>query len=434
MPRRVSPTERIHDQIADLFASGQELGVILEQVARLGVRLLMQTALDAEVTEWLGRDWCERGEATRPGYRNGYQPPMTIKTTLGPVELQRPKLRDTDQAFASRLLGMGVTKTNALESLVIAGFVRGLSTRDVEATLAEALGAQAALSKSTVSRVCEAIKTEFDVWKRRDLSDLELDYLYSDATFFKMHPNAGGEPVLCAWGITTEGRKVLVGLGPGASESYEGWKGFLEDLRGRGLATPLLGITDGNAGLIRAYEEVFPGSLRQRCVVHRARNAIAKVPAAAQGEVKAAYWEIFNGITTAPGDAAVAEAVRRAHDFEKRYAALYPAAVSCVIGDLDSLTTHLRFPPEHWDRIRHTNLLERTFGETRRRSKVIGRLPGERSCLSLVWAVLERASKGWRGLEQTPAGLRLLQDLRRQLLIPNLHANVDQNIDIQEAA
>ena len=434
MPRRVSPTEHIRSQIADLFASGQELGVILEQVARLGVRLLMQTALDAEVTEWLGRDWCERGEPAQAGYRNGYQPPMTIKTTLGPIELQRPKLRNTDQAFASRLLGVGVTKTNALESLVIAGFVRGLSTRDVEATLAEALGAQAALSKSTVSRVCEAIKTEFDAWKRRDLSDLELDYLYGDATFFKMHPNAGGEPVLCAWGITTEGRKVLVGLGPGGAESYDAWKSFLEDLQGRGLATPLLGITDGNAGLIRAYEEVFSGGLRQRCLVHRARNAIAKVPKAAQGEVKAAYWSIFDGISSAPGDAAVAEAVQRAHEFEKRYGASYPSAVSCVIADLDSLTTHLRFPREHWERIRHTNLLERTFGETRRRSKVIGRLPGERSCLSLVWAVLDRAGKGWRGLEQTPAGLRLLQDLRRQLLGPAIYAKHDQNLDAQEAA
>ena len=80
---------------------------------------------------------------------------------------------------------------------------------------------------------------------------------------------------------------------------------------------------------------------------------------------------------------------------------------------------HLRFPAEHWQRIRHTNLLERTFGETRRRTKVIGRLPGERSCLRLVWAVLDRASKGWRGLTYTPAATRLLQDLRRDLSTPS---------------
>jgi transposase-like protein len=84
--------------------------------------------------------------------------------------------------------------------------------------------------------------------------------------------------------------------------------------------------------------------------------------------------------------------------------------------DLDTLVVHLRFPAEHWKRIRHSNLLERTFGETRRRVKVIGRLPGEQSCLSLVWAVLDRASKGWRGLTMTPKALRQLQDLRRELL------------------
>jgi putative transposase len=79
---------------------------------------------------------------------------------------------------------------------------------------------------------------------------------------------------------------------------------------------------------------------------------------------------------------------------------------------------HLRFPRPHWKRIRHSNFIERTFGESRRRVKVIGRLPGETSCLSLVWAVLDRASRGWRGVTQTSDTVRLLQDLRRQLLEP----------------
>jgi putative transposase len=73
-----------------------------------------------------------------------------------------------------------------------------------------------------------------------------------------------------------------------------------------------------------------------------------------------------------------------------------------VADNLDALVVHLLFPAEHRRRIRHSNLIERTFGETRRRVKVIGRLPGEQSCLSQVWAVLNRASKGWRGLTMTP--------------------------------
>ena len=104
--------------------------------------------------------------------------------------------------------------------------------------------------------------------------------------------------------------------------------------------------------------------------------------------------------------------------FAEHYRPSYPSAVKCLLGDREQLTAYLRFPAEHHKRIRHSNFIERTFGETRRRVKVIGRLPGEASCLSLVWAVLDRASRGWRGLTMTPKGLRLLQDLRRQLLHP----------------
>jgi transposase-like protein len=153
--------------------------------------------------------------------------------------------------------------------------------------------------------------------------------------------------------------------------------------------------------------------------LHRARNVLAKVPAHAQDEVKAAYWAIFDDIQQPPGQQAVAEAQRRAQTFADRYQRFYPAAVACLLHTLPELTCYLRFPTEHWSRIRHSNLIERTFGETRRRTKVIGRLPGERSCLSLVWAVLDRAGRGWRGVIQTPAAVRLLQDLRRQLLHPH---------------
>jgi putative transposase len=310
-----------------------------------------------------------------------------------------------------------VSRTNALEALVLSGFVRGLSVRDVEAALAEALGPEAALSKSTVSRVCEQVKTEFDAWKLRELGGIELEYLFLDGSHFRMHPGARAEPVLCAWGITTQGSPVLVGLAPGSDEGHDPWAGFLAE-GARGLRAPLLVITDGAPGLIGAVELVFATSLRQRCLVHRCRNLLAKVPKHAQAEVKAAFWAVFDDLDAEPGEAAVAQARQRAHAFADRYHQRYPAAVACLLDTLPELTTFLRFPREHWTRIRHTNLIERTFGETRRRVKVIGRLPGERSCLSLVWAVLDRAARGWRGMVMTPTAVRLLQELRRQLHHP----------------
>jgi putative transposase len=422
MPHRVSPTERIRGHIDELFAQDKQLPEILEEVARLGAQLLMQAALEAEITEFLGRDRYQRAagrEDARPGSRNGYRE-VTVKTTAGPVKLSRPKLRGTAGAFASRLFGAHVTKTNALESLVIASFVRGLSVRDVEAALAEALGDQAAISKSTVSSVCGQIKDEYEAWAKRRLDDVVLDYLFLDASFFRMHPGSPAEPVLAAWGITTEGKPAFIGLGPGSAESADAWHDFLADLTGRGLRSPLLVISDGNAGLIGAIEQAFPQALRQRCIIHRARNILAKVPAGMQAEVKDAFWKLFDteDLKTKLGPDLVELIDHRITEMAEKYRAIYPAAMKCLLADREGLTAYLRFPAEHHHRIRHSNFIERTFGETRRRVKVIGRLPGETSCLTLVWAVLDRASRGWRGLTMTAEGLRLLQDLRRSLLDP----------------
>lgn len=422
MPVRVSPTDRIRRHIDDLFAEDRPLPEILEEVARLGAQLLMQAALEAEVTEFLGRDRYARAALTedaRPGSRNGYRD-VAVKTTAGPVKLARPKLRGTSEAFASRLFGSHVTKTNALESLVIASFIRGLSVRDVEATLADALGDQAAISKSTVSAICQQVKDEYQAWALRRLDEVMLDYLFLDASFFRMHPGSPAEPVLAAWGITTEGKPAFVGLAPGSGESADAWHDFLVDLKDRGLASPLLVISDGAPGLISAIEQAYPKALRQRCLVHRCRNILAKIPAGMQAEVKDAYWAIFDteDLKTPPGPRLVEIIDHRIDEFAARYQALYPAAVKCLLTDRDGLTAYLRFPAEHQKRIRHSNFIERTFGETRRRVKVIGRLPGETSCLTLVWAVLDRASRGWRGFTMTAAGLRLLQDLRRSLLEP----------------
>jgi len=414
--RRVSPTERVRAQIDELFAEGRDLAEILEGVGRLSVRLVMQSAWEAEVDAFLRRVRYERrGEESPAGHRNGWQPPATIKTTMGAIELQRPKLRGTDEAFCSRLFGKGVTRTNALEALVISGWVRGLSDRDIEACLAEVLGPEAALSKSTVSEICQRIRAEFEEWKARSLKDIKLDYLYLDGSHFKMHPGAAAEPVLVAWGIDTDGKPVFLGLEAASAESTDAWDDFLAGLKARGLRPPLLVVSDGGPGLLAAIELHFGKSLRQRCVIHRLRNAMAKVSKGDQHEFKADWWAVFDDIQAEPGEPALAEARRRVQIFATKWKLRYPSAVACLTDDLESLTVHLRFPAEHWRRIRHSNFIERTFGETRRRVKVIGRLPGEASCVSLVWAVLDRASRGWRGVTMTPAALRRLQNMRRDL-------------------
>ena len=262
MSARVSPTDRIRGEIDALFDGSRDLSEVIEDVARLGARLIIQTAVEAEVDVFLGRARYQRAAEcpdARAGSPNGFCE-STIKTTAGPVTVARPKLRGTTEAFASTLFG-----------------------------------------------------------------------------------------------------------------------------------------TSG------------------------CRNVLAKVPAEAQRELRDAYWATFDtedlivaGLQPGPG--LVAAVQRRIDAFAEKYGRAYPAAVKCLLTDRDQLTSYLRFPVEHHRRIRHSNFIERTFGETRRRVKVIGRLPGEASCLNLVWAVLDRASRGWRGMTMAPTGTRLLNDIRHQLL------------------
>jgi putative transposase len=186
-------------------------------------------------------------------------------------------------------------------------------------------------------------------------------------------------------------------------------------------------------------------ALRQRCLIHRARNVLAKVVAERREEVKAAFWEIFDlPEDPEPGERAVRLVQANIDGFARRYEREFPTAVKCLRTDRQALTAYLRFPAEHWRRIRHTNLIsvnrlrEACVGETRRRVKVIGRLPGEASCgkptcLS-VWAVLDRASRGWRGLTYTPAIARHLTELRHRLHHPHDTTGHDPSEAVTAAA
>ena len=221
-----------------MFDGSRELSEIIEEVARLGARLIIQTAVEAEVDVFLGRARYQRAAEcpdARAGSRNGYCE-STIKTTAGPVTVARPKLRGTTEAFASALFGKGVTKSNALETLVIAGFVRGLSVRDVENTLADALGAEAALSKSTVSRVCQAIAEEFDAMVRAG------GWTTSSWTTCSWTPACSRcTPVPAPSRCSRRGaspptaHRCSSPWPPAGSESTDAWGDFLDELRARGL-------------------------------------------------------------------------------------------------------------------------------------------------------------------------------------------------------
>jgi putative transposase len=383
--RTVPPSAEIEEQIDGLLAVGMggDPRGALSDLAKLGARLIIQRAVEDEFDAWLGRARYERRSEAPPGKRNGYRP-RRLQTAEGELGVEIPQVREAAEPFVSKLFPRGtkLLRTEPLRAMVVGAFVRGLSMRDVESLCEQAgLGK---LSKSTASRICSELRERFEAFQRRDLYEVRLVALFLDAIYLAVRPEGPKEGVLCAWGFTEAGERVLVAVCLGMRESHEDWLELGRDLIARGLAAPMLIVADGAPGLIKAVEQCWPRSDRQHCTVHRLRNLLAKLPERERERVRKAYWQALDEATDE-------------RDGERRLRALvddleragYTAATRCLADDLEALVVHLRYPPRHRRRWRSTNLLERSLGEVKRRTKVIGRFPGETSCLSLVWAVLD---------------------------------------------
>jgi putative transposase len=384
--RTVPPSAEIEEQIDQLFAVGvgENPRESLSELAKLGARLIIQRAVEEEFDAWLGRARYERRpEPQQRGLRNGYRP-RKLQTGEGQLEVGIPQVREAAEPFVSKLFPRGtkLLRTEPLRAMVIGAFVRGLSMRDVESLCEQAgLGK---LSKSTASRICSELRERFEAFKRRDLYDIHLAALFLDAVFLSVRPDGPKEGVLVAWGFTDQGERVLLSVMLGMRESHEDWLALGRDLIARGLGAPQLIVADGAPGLIKAIEQCWPASDRQHCAVHRLRNLRAKLPERERERVRGAYWQALDEATDERDSRdrlkALADELDRAG---------YTAAARCLADDLDALVVHLRYPTRHRRRWRSTNLLERSLGEVKRRTKVIGRFPGETSCLTLVWAVLD---------------------------------------------
>jgi putative transposase len=276
--RTVPPSAEIEARIDELLAVGvgEHPRESLSELARLGARLIIQRAVEEEFDAWLGRARYER----RPDYqrglrnyegglRNGFRS-RTVQTAEGELQIDIPQVREAAETFASKLFPRTpkLLRTEPLRALVIGAFVRGLSMRDVESLCEQAgLGK---LSKSTASRICEELRERFEAFKRRSLYDVHVMALFLDATFISVRPSGPKEGVLVAWGFTEAGERVLLSVTLGMRESYEDWQALARDLIARGLGAPMLIIADGAPGLIKAIEQCWPASDRQRCCVHYA--------------------------------------------------------------------------------------------------------------------------------------------------------------------
>ena len=383
--RTVPPSAEIEAQIDQLLAVGvgEDPRAALSQLAKLGARLIIQRAVEEEFDAWLGRARYERRPDVEAGMRNGFRA-RTLQTAEGELSVEIPQVREAAAPFVSRLFPRGtkLLRTEPLKALVIGAFVRGLSMRDVESLCEEAgLGS---VSKASAARICTELRDRFQSFQRRDLYEIRLVALFLDATFLAVRPSGPKEGVLVAWGFTDTGERVLLAVMLGMRESYEDWQALGRDLIARGLGAPMLIVADGAPGLIKAIEHCWPDSDRQHCAVHRVRNLLAKLPEPQRDRVRHAYWQALDDAIN-PRDAKQ----RLQSLVDELQTGGFGSAARCLADDLDALVAHLRYPTRHRRRWRSTNLLERSLGEVKRRTKVMGRFPGEDSCLTLVWAVLD---------------------------------------------
>ena len=408
--KRIPPSQRIGKRINELLSLGMEGEEDVSTVIiRLGTERLVQELLEQEETDYLEREHYERRppEQEHRGYRNGYERGR-IRTAEGEIVVQVPQVRDAPQTYRSRLMTFLRGNSDVLERLAVEMYTRGLSTRDIEDALEQATGDRL-LSRTAVSQVTEVLWAEYEAFAERDLSGFEVEYLFLDAVYESLREQGGGkEGLLCAWAICADGQKVMLHLALGNKESYGNWLEFLRNMVKRGLRTPVLGTTDGAPGLIRAFEEVFPKSLRQRCLSHKTRNVLDKIPDSARAEVK--------GMVQAAYYAPNQEVARMmAAKVLETYQYPYPSAMKSFQDDFEACIAHLRCPAVHHKRIRTTNLLERSFLEGRRRTKVIPRFFTEKSCLKLVFATLWRASQRWHGVRMSEIERQQLRCLRGKL-------------------
>ncbi len=412
--KRIAPSEQIRQEISSLLSEGiKGEGNILTQLMTKAVERVLQEALEQEVTDHLGREPYERRceEDPHRGYRNGYEP-KRMKTAEGQIQVKAPQVRESLEPYHSRILSQAKRLTPSLERLVQEMYARGLSTRDIEDLFEDAQG-QPLLSRTSVSEMTEALWEEYEGFCQRDLSGFEVVYLFLDAVYESMRLSRGPkEGLLAAWGITRDGYRILLHLMLGNKESYEDWREMLRDMVKRGLKSPVTITSDGAPGLIGAIEQVWPKSLRQRCLVHKMRNIVAKLPSEAIAEVKAHLDAVYRAPTYEAGQKLATEVMGK-------YRELYPSAMKAFSEDLEACLVHLRCPVVHRKAIRTTNLLERSFEEEKRRTKVIPRFFDEKSCLKLVFATLIRVSQRWQRVRMGSLELAQIDRLRRELgLLP----------------
>ena len=384
----------------------------MTQLVQLSTQLITQEGLEAHQRDHLGVDRYERGEGRR-GYRSGYEPGY-LDTAEGRLEVAIPQVRGSDESYRCTLYDVLRGDSEMVQRLATEMYARGLSTRDIEDAFTDEQG-RCLLSRSKVSEVTEVLWEQYEAFQNRDLSDLPLLCLFLDGLYEPLRTHGiTREAILCAWGITLDGRKVLISLSLGNKESGEAWLEFLRDLDRRGLAHT-------SVHHHRRCRRTHSG--RRSDVVQEPARSLLGAPDAElrqQGsQVPMARDQTVSADDPRRPDLEAGQKAVR--EFLAKFSKEFPGLCKCLTEDLDALLAQLQLPWRLRKFTRTTNLIERSFVEERRRTKTLPRFFTEKSCLKLVYAVLIRAAARWQAISITSTEylqLRMLYE-ERELALPS---------------
>lgn len=368
----------------------------LTDLLREGARKLIAQALEAEVTELLATYVDQRDEQDRARVvRSGHHPEREIQTGLGPVTVQVPKVRSREGepvTFRSALVPPYVRKTRSLEAALPWLYLKGISTGEMQAALEALVGPEAkGLSASTVARLKQQWRAEYDTWRQRRVDDDQWVYIWVDGIYSGLRAEQYRLCALVVMGVNNQGEKQLLAIEDGVRESTQSWREVLLNLKARGMNAPALAIGDGAMGFWSALEEIYPTTQQQRCWVHKTSNVLNALPKSVQPKAKQALHEIWRAETKTA-------ATRAFEVFLQSYAPKYPKATACLAKDREELLTFYTFPAPHWQHLRTTNPIESTFGTIRHRTKRTKGCLTRDGMLHMMFKLGRCAEKTWRRL------------------------------------
>jgi transposase-like protein len=390
----------------------------MTEILRAGAQKMLAQMIHQEVDDWLAeRANLQDEHGRRQVVRNGFLPKRKIVTGVGQVEVQQPRVRDrrpADQAesFTSKILPPYLRKTKSIEELIPWLYLKGVSTGDFSDALTALVGPECpGLSATTVTRLKAVWEEEFQEWNKRSLEGKQYVYVWADGVHFNIRLEEDRQCILVLMGATADGKKELIAVVDGFRESEQSWKGLLLDVKARGLVIdPKLAIGDGALGFWKAIKQVYPKTREQRCWVHKTANVLDKLPKWLQAEAKQKLHDIWMADTR--------ERANRAFDlFIKTYEAKYPKTVECLAKDREVLLAFYDFPAEHWIHLRTTNPIESTFATVRLRTKRTKGSGSRIACLTMVYKLMQSASKRWRLLNGTQV---LVQVLRGTIFVDGI--------------